>query len=99
MKNVIYENDEFVVYKVIEILPLYEDGSYKTSYTDGIHISKVSKLENDKVYIEYYYKQDKLQKHIKALETVLDENGYRSIYRDSEMMWNKINEIIDYING
>lgn len=103
MKNVIYENDEFVICKVIEVLPIYEDGSYngsyKTSYADIIHVSKISKMENDKVYIEYYYKQDKSQKYIKPLKIVLEKDGSRFICKDLEMIWNKINEIIDYING
>ena len=53
MYNVVYENNEFAICEKIEIVPLYEDGSYETSYKEIIHISKVFKIEEDKVCIKY----------------------------------------------
>jgi len=35
---------------------------------------------------------------IEPLQPVLDEKGMRSICVDTQMMWDKINEIVGYIN-
>lgn len=91
MHNVVYENNEFVICEKIEIIPLYEDGSYETSYKEVIHISKVFKIEEDKACIKYYYKLDKLKDFIEPLNPVMSPLKV-------DVMWDKINEIIEYIN-
>lgn len=35
---------------------------------------------------------------IKPLKEVLDEKGMRSVCTDNELMWDKINEIVNYLS-
>lgn len=91
MHNVVYENNEFAICEKIEIVPLYENGRYKTSYKEVIHISEVFKIEEDKVCIKYYYKLDKVKDFIEPLKPIIYPLNI-------DAMWDKINEIIKYIN-
>lgn len=97
--NVIFENDDFVICEITEIVPIYEGDEYIPSYLDIIHISDTKKIDNNKMYIHYYFKQTKLQKtqkHIEPLNVVSVPMKWGG--RDSKLMWDKINEIIEYIN-
>ena len=57
------------------------------------------RLEDVKSLVDKFPKDEyKPTKEITTLKPVLDENGNRSICTDNEMMWDKINEIVNCLN-
>lgn len=59
-KEIVYEDDKIVLLKVKEIVPLYEDGTFTPSYFDTVVLGNVKKISDEKIYIEYTYKVNKL---------------------------------------
>lgn len=56
-KYEVYKDKHIVIFEVEEIVPIYNGKDYMPSYTDVIHFSKKEKISNDKMYLNYYYKE------------------------------------------
>ena len=52
----------------------------------------------DFIFKKFSFNENNSTPIIEPLQPILDEEGMRSICLDKQMMWDKINEIVGYIN-